>query len=105
MAAAIKKWGIGDTVTQSVELRWQQGVAGKKTKIPQFQDVAGALQKSKTYLFMKPESAFCTILHSPMKFMAITEATKHLQDRLIGFIWDRTVSGEPMPVLFPSQKT
>ena len=39
MAATIKKWGIGDTVTQSVELQWQQGVAGKKTKITQFQDV------------------------------------------------------------------
>jgi len=35
MAATIKKWGIGDTVAQSVELQWQQGVAGKKTKITQ----------------------------------------------------------------------
>jgi hypothetical protein len=74
MAAAIKKCGIGHTVTQSVELRWQQGVAGKKTKIAQFQDVTGALQKFKTYLFTKPGSTFCTVVHSPMKFMAITKA-------------------------------
>ena len=33
MATAIKKWGMGDTVTQNVELRWQIGVAGKKTKL------------------------------------------------------------------------
>jgi hypothetical protein len=104
MAAAIKKWGIGDTDTQSVELPWQQGVAGEKSKIAQFQDIAGALQEFKTYLFMKPGSAFCTIVHSPMKFMAITEATKHLQGRLIGFIGDRTVSHKPTPVLFPSQR-
>ena len=40
-----------------------------------------------------------------MKFMAINEATKHLQGRLIGFIGNRTVLCEPMPVLFPSKKT
>ena len=61
MATAIKKWGIGDTVTQNVELRWQQGVAGEKSKIAQFQEVAGSLQEFKTYLFMKPGSAFCTV--------------------------------------------
>jgi hypothetical protein len=80
-------------------------VVGDKTKITQFQDVAGALQEFKTYLFMKPGSAFCTIVHSPMKFMAIIEATKHLQDRLIGFIGDSMVSRELTPVLFPSKKT
>ena len=82
-----------------------KGWREKKTKTTQFQDVAGALQEFKTYLFMKPGSAFCTIVHLPMKFMAITEATKHLQGRLIGFIGDRTVSREPTPVLFPSKKT
>ena len=104
MAAAIKKWDIGDTVTQNVELQWQQGVAGKKNKIAQFQDIAGALQEFKTYLLMKPGSAFCTIVHSPIKFMTITEATKHLQGRLIGFIGDRMVSRELTPVFFPSLK-
>jgi hypothetical protein len=88
-----------------VELRWQKGVAGKRTKITQFQDVVGALQEFKTYLFMKPGSAFCTIVNSPMKCMAITKATKHLQGRLIGYIGDCTVSREQTPVLFPSQKT
>jgi hypothetical protein len=73
MATAITKWGTGDNGTQSVELRWQQGVAGDKTKITQFQEVAGALQEFKTYLFMKPGSAFCTIVHSPMKFGKIGE--------------------------------
>ena len=105
MAAAIKKWGIGDTVMQNAELRWQQGVAGDKNRITQFQEVVGALQEFKTYLFMKPGSAYCTIIHSPMKFMAITEATKHLQGRLIGFIGDLTVSCELMPVMIPTLKT
>jgi hypothetical protein len=82
-----------------------QGVAGERTKITQFQDVAGALQEFKTYLYMKPGSAFCTVVHSPMKFMAITMATKHLQGRLIGFIGDRMVLRKPRPVLFPSTKT
>jgi hypothetical protein len=81
------------------------GVGGKKTKISQFQEVAGALQeKFKTYLFIKPGSAFCTVVHSPMKFMAISKATHHLQGRFIGFIGDHTPSQEPTLVLFPSQK-
>ncbi len=40
-----------------------------------------------------------------MKFMAISDATRHLQGRLIGFIGDRTVSREPTAVLFPTVKT
>jgi hypothetical protein len=77
---------------------------GQKTKISQFQEVAGALQEFKTYLFIKPGSAFCTVVHSSMKFMAISEATQHLQGRFIVFIKDCTPSQEPTPVLFLSQK-
>ena len=88
MAAAIKKWGIGDANTQANELRWQQGVRGDKNKIEQFRDIVGALQDFKTYLFMKPGSAFCTVVHSPMKFVAITAATQQLQGRIIGFVGD-----------------
>jgi hypothetical protein len=57
------------------------------------------------YLFIKPRSVFCTIAHSPMKFMAIPEATRHLQGRFIGFIGDRTPSRKPTAVLFPTIKT
>ena len=78
MATAVTKWGIGDKNTQTNELRWQQGVGGDKTKIEQFHEVAGALQEFKTYLFIKPGSAFCTVIHSPMKFVAITDATQQL---------------------------
>jgi hypothetical protein len=38
-----------------------------------------------------------------MKFMAISEATQHLQGKFIGFIGDRTPTREPMAVLFPAQ--
>ncbi len=92
--------GHRHTKAQVRELEWQKGVGGDKTKITQFQEVAGALQEFKTYLF-----AFCTVVHSPMKFMAILEATQHLQGRFIGFIGDRTPMREPMAVLFPAQKT
>jgi hypothetical protein len=40
-----------------------------------------------------------------MKFMAISEATQHLQGRFIGFIGDQTPTREPTVVLFPAQKT
>jgi hypothetical protein len=78
MSAAIQKWGIRDTVSQGQELAWQRGVEGDKTKITQFQEMVGALQEFKTYLFMKKGSAFCTIMHSPTKFMALNEATQGL---------------------------
>jgi hypothetical protein len=63
--------------------------------------MVGALQEFKTYLFIKPNSAFCTVIHSPLKFVAITEATQQLQGRIIGFVGDRTLAKEPTPVLFP----
>jgi hypothetical protein len=78
MAAAVTKWGIGDNNTQTNELCWQQGVGGDKTKIEQFREVAGALQEFNTYLFINPGSTFCTVIHSPMKFVAITDATQQL---------------------------
>jgi hypothetical protein len=77
MVAAIKKWGTGNTTAQVWELEWQQGVGGDKTKIMQFQEVARALQEFKTYLVVKMGNAFCTVVHLPMKFMAILEATQH----------------------------
>jgi hypothetical protein len=95
MATAIKKWGIRDTNAQMRELLWQRGVGGKKPKISQFQEVAGALQEFKTYLFIKLGSAFCTVVHLPMKFMAVSEATQHLQGRFIGFIGDPPPCGNP----------
>jgi hypothetical protein len=88
MATAIHKWGTGNATTRAQELHWQQGVGGDKNKIEKFREVAGALQEFKTYLLMKPGSAFCMVVHSPMKFVVITEATQQLQGRLIGFTGD-----------------
>jgi hypothetical protein len=78
MATAIAKWGIGDAISQTTKLRWQQGVGGDRTKADQFCEVVGALQDFKTYLFIKPGSMFCTVIHSPLKFVAITKATQQL---------------------------
>jgi hypothetical protein len=50
-------------------------------------------------------SAYCTVLHSPMKFMAISKARQHLQCRFLGFVGDRTVTREPTPILLPLPKT
>jgi hypothetical protein len=109
MTMAIHKWGIGDAKTQAQELRWQQGMGGDKNKIEQFCEVAGALQAFKTYLFMKPGSAFCTVVHLSMKFLflAITEATQQLQGHLIviGFVGDQTLIKQPTPILLPPWKT
>ncbi len=80
-------------------------MGGDKTKITQFQEVAGALQEFKTYLFVKTGNAFCTVVNSPMKFMAISEATQHFQGRFIGFISDQMPSCKPTAVLFPMNKT
>jgi hypothetical protein len=44
----------------------------------QFKDVLRGLQDFWTYLFIKPGSAFVTVLHWPIKFVAISEATQHL---------------------------
>jgi hypothetical protein len=80
-------------------------VEGDNTKITQFQEMVGALQEFKTYLFMKKGSAFCTIIHSPTKFMALNKAMQHLQGHFIGFIGDCMLTRNPMPILLPTQKT
>jgi hypothetical protein len=54
---------------------------------------------------MKKGSAFCTIIHSPTKFMALNEATQHLQGCFIGFIGNCTLMKNPTPILLPTQKT
>jgi hypothetical protein len=105
MSVAIQKWGTGDTVSQGQEVAWQRGVEGDKTKITQFQEMIGALQEFKTCLFMKKESAFCTIIHLPTNFLALNKATQHLQGCFIGFIGDRTLMRDPTPILLQTQKT
>jgi hypothetical protein len=105
MSAAVQKWDTGDIVSQGQELTWQRGVEGIKTKITQFQEMVGALQEFKLYLLMKKGSSFCTIIHSPMKFMALNEAKQHLQGRFIGFIGNRTLMWNSTPILLPTQKT
>jgi hypothetical protein len=104
MATAIAMWGIGDEMSQANELHWQQGVGRDRAKAEQFREVVGALQDFKTYLFIKPSSTFCTVIHSPLKFMAIATAMQQLQGRTFGFVGDRTLTKEPTPVLFPQWK-
>ena len=104
MSAALQKWGTGDKGSQGRELAWQRGVEGDKTKITQFQKMIGPLQEFKTHLFMKKGSAFCTIIHSPTKFMALNKATQHLQGCFTGLIGDCTLTRNPTPILLPTQK-
>jgi hypothetical protein len=39
-----------------------------------------------------------------MKFVAISEATQHLQRRFVGFVGDRTTTKDPTPIILPQQK-
>ncbi len=103
---AIKKWGTGTEVTIERDLKWQRDMDGDPQKIAYvFKEVVGGLQDFRTYLFMKPGSAFVTVLHSLMKFVAISEATQHLQGRYIGYVGDRTISQDPISIVLPQQKT
>jgi hypothetical protein len=56
-------------------------------------------------MFVKQGSCFATVMHSPMKFTAISAVTGHLQGQIIGFVGDRTATREPTPILLPQQKT
>ena len=77
---------------------------GKRKKITKFVNLVGSIQEFKAYLFVKKGSAVITIVHSPMKYAAISKAAQHLQGRITGFVGDRTLTREPTPVLFPAQK-
>ncbi len=59
----------------------------------------GSLQDFKAYLFVKQGSCFATVVHSPLKFAAISAATQ------LGFVGDRTATREPTPILLPQLKT
>ncbi len=74
-------------------------------RINQFKEVVGGLQDFRTYLFMKPGSAFATALHSPMKFVAISDATQHLQGKFVAFVGDCLSRKDPTPIVLPPQKT
>jgi hypothetical protein len=102
---AIKKWGLGTESSILRDLKWQKEVAGDAQKISQFKEVIGGLQDFRIYLFMKPGSAFVTVLHSPMKFIAISEAMQHLQGRFVGFVGDRSSMKDPISTVLPQQKT
>ena len=104
-SAAITRWGTGTNEDIKRNLKWQADVGGETTKIKQFQEVAGSLQDFCTYLFIKPGSAFVTVLHSPIKFMAISERTQHLQGQFIGFVGDQTMARDPTPIILPQEKT
>ncbi len=105
LATAIAKGGVGTPATIPQELNWQRLVDGDTAKITQWKDIMGSIQDFKAYLFVKPGSCFATVVHSPMKFAAISAATSHLQGCVIGFVGDRTATREPSPILFPTIKT
>jgi hypothetical protein len=102
---AIKKWGLGTKSSILQDLKWQKEVDGDAQKISQFKEVVGGLEDFRTYLFMKPGSAFITVLHSPMKFVAISKATQHLQGRFVGFVGNRLSTKDPISIVLPQQKT
>jgi hypothetical protein len=104
-AAAIKWWGTGTYKENRSELKWQADVGGEVPKMKLFQETMGALQDFCTYLFIKPGSAFVTVLHSPIKFAALTKGTQHLQGRVIGFVGDRTQTRDPSAIILPQEKT
>jgi hypothetical protein len=52
MTAAIEKWGKETQESQTRELSWQKSVDGNTAKIKQFQEIAGALRKFKSVLFV-----------------------------------------------------
>ncbi len=87
------------------DLKWQREVAGDAQRINQFKEVVGGLRDFGTYLFMKPGSAFATVLHSPMKFVAMCDATQHLQGKFVAFVGDRSARKGPTPIVLPPQKT
>jgi hypothetical protein len=105
MAAATQKGGLGTPATLIHKLTWQRSVGGDPTKINQWKEVMGSLQEFKAYMSVKQGSCFATVMHSLMKFAAISAATGHLQGRIIGLAGDRTSTREPTPMLLPQQKT
>ncbi len=54
---------------------------------------------------MKPGGVFVTVLHSPIKFVAVSEATQHLKGRFVGFVGDCTATKDPTAIVLPQQKT
>ncbi len=68
---AMNKWGMGMEASILRDLTWQREVDGNDNKKTQFKNLVGGLQDFRTYLFIKPGSAFVTVLHSTMKYVAI----------------------------------
>ncbi len=102
---ALNKWGMGHKASIARDLKWQKEVNGNAQKIKQFQDVVGGLKDFRTCLLIKHGSAFVTVLHLPMKFVAISKATQHLQGMFVGFVGDCMATKDPTPILPPQQKT
>jgi hypothetical protein len=98
---AIKRWGTGTETALARDLKWQKEVAGNAQRINQFKKVVGGLQDFGTYLFMKPGSAFATVLHSSMTFVAISDATQHLQGKFVAFVGDHSARKDPTPLVLP----
>ena len=71
--ATLSCWGTSSYPDTKRELKWQKDIAGNSQKIKQFQEVVGALQDFKTYLFVKPGSIFVMVIHSLMKFIALSK--------------------------------
>jgi hypothetical protein len=102
---ALKRWGLNGDTTAARDLKWQRDANGDTQKIKQFQEVVEGLQDFRTYLLIKPGSAFVTVLHLPMKFATISEATQHFQGWYVGFVGNRTATEDPTPVVLQQQST
>jgi hypothetical protein len=104
MAAATKKGGLGTQANIIQDLLWQRSVGGDTAKIAQWKEIMGNLQDFKAYLFVKQGSSFTMVMHSPIKFTAISVATGHLQGRIIGFVETGPQQGNPHQSCSPSAR-
>jgi hypothetical protein len=53
---------------------------------------------------MEAVSLFVTVMHSPMKFVAISEATEMIQGQFSDFVVDCTMIRDPTPILLTANK-
>jgi hypothetical protein len=72
--AALTHWGTSSDAATQRKVQWRKDVAGDAQKKKQLQEVTGTLQDFKMYCFVKPGSAFVMVIHSLMKFVAISKS-------------------------------
>ena len=85
------------------ELKWQRDVHGDATKGKAFKAEILQAMDLRVFAFMRPKSAFITLVHSSATFFAMGAPTD-LQKKDIAFVGDRTPYHNPQPVLLGERK-